>query len=511
MFISGKVYDSGMREMEPKRFMLQLGRSFETLARVHGTFCGVLVRNNKAWLFTDRMNTSKLYYCIYNRSLAVSDRMDTIVNMTGIRPEADMSAWADMLMQYNILGTKCFCKGIHTNRVGEIVEIDLRDFTSRLIGYDPLYGDEKEKRHTVKKAAKNLVCLLGDSLEALCRNTPKEIVLPLSGGLDSRMLAAIAKKRGVAYRSVCFESDLGLDEYKMAKQAADYLGIALDYFELPDDYYERYLDPVLERIEFSSPYHTWIYPFLADAVSSGNCGSQVYVYGVGGDNILRLNPAFKTGRDQTAAQFAEGLEYRVVHYGEFMREDFEEEITKTFRSDLQQEIDRSFHKPRFAIGYEFNTRLARNINLFLYMQSYHLHMFNPFYYTPLVDYVISLHEDTLCGDSLYAEMYNIVDPGLLEFPCTRKYTPGYGLRIKKMNSNVYGKLKEAILDPGFLGRGIIHEDKMEKYFDSLAEKNSVAQLNKLVPIYMLAKWLDQQKNAYGERAGLLQTAGRTGS
>ena len=103
-------------------------------------------------------------------------------------------------------------------------------------------------------------------LEGLSKNFASlkgEVLLPLSGGLDSRLLACLLSKDNVPYNAITFGPKESTEPY-VAKIVAKQLGITISHFELKNDYYKKYGDEVTWLTGgLSSPMHCHLYAVLS--------------------------------------------------------------------------------------------------------------------------------------------------------------------------------------------------------------------------------------------------------
>jgi len=98
-----------------------------------------------------------------------------------------------------------------------------------------------------------------------------EVLLPLSGGLDSRLLACLLSKNNIPYSSITFGPKESTEPY-IAKKVAKQLDIPIVHLELKNDYYRTYGDAVTWLTGgLSSPMHCHLYAVLsANQVYSDN-------------------------------------------------------------------------------------------------------------------------------------------------------------------------------------------------------------------------------------------------
>ena len=109
----------------------------------------------------------------------------------------------------------------------------------------------KEATDIIESIFNKLACLSG------------EVLLPLSGGLDSRLIACLLKKNNIPYNAITFGPKESTEPY-IAKIVAHKLDIPFCYLELKDEYYKKYGDEVIWLTGgLSSHMHCHLYAILA--------------------------------------------------------------------------------------------------------------------------------------------------------------------------------------------------------------------------------------------------------
>jgi len=105
------------------------------------------------------------------------------------------------------------------------------------------------------------------------------ILLPLSGGLDSRLLACLMKKNNVNFNSITFGTKESTEPY-IAQKIAKELSVDLKYLELKNSYYDGFGDEVTNLTGgLSNHRHCHMYACLTD----NNIKSDFIVHGFLGD------------------------------------------------------------------------------------------------------------------------------------------------------------------------------------------------------------------------------------
>ncbi|MEV4353872.1 asparagine synthetase B family protein [Nonomuraea sp. NPDC004186] len=112
----------------------------------------------------------------------------------------------------------------------------------------------------------------------------RKLLVPVSGGYDSRLLASVAKARGMDVESWTTSPDDGTDtDIAFARSITRELGIAhrvitQDAADYPDDVVE-----VARRLEYLTPHHAWYAPFAKEVHKAG----RVLVDGLAGGPLLK--------------------------------------------------------------------------------------------------------------------------------------------------------------------------------------------------------------------------------
>ncbi|MER6002318.1 asparagine synthetase B family protein [Nonomuraea angiospora] len=112
----------------------------------------------------------------------------------------------------------------------------------------------------------------------------RKLLVPVSGGYDSRLLAGVAKARGMDVESWTTSPDDGTDtDIAFARSITRELGIphrviTQDAADYPDDVVE-----VARRLEYLTPHHAWYAPFAKEVHKAG----RILVDGLAGGPLLK--------------------------------------------------------------------------------------------------------------------------------------------------------------------------------------------------------------------------------
>ncbi|MFK4307405.1 asparagine synthetase B (glutamine-hydrolyzing) [Bacillus sp. RC242] len=181
-----------------------------------------------------------------------------------IKIEMDRIAFIEECIIDVPLRSRTLYKEIKKCIAGQSIEFNLKTMKkqSKVI-WNPKFntkGLEANESTYLKDAKDILSSLLDGYQEELFSN--EEVLIPLSGGYDSRLLASLAKQKGVNFNSLVFGPKES-NEINVANKIAEELNISLKHTELLDSYYLEYGKDVVEMTGgLSSPMHTHLYAVL---------------------------------------------------------------------------------------------------------------------------------------------------------------------------------------------------------------------------------------------------------
>lgn len=221
-------------------------RRLETL---DGHFSFILETKNKIYLVADRLRTMPLFYSIEHNCL-VSDSTDLFKEYYDARYNSVNRE--QFLSTGYVLGSDTMLDKVYQVQAGEIVCIEKNSLkVERLDYFLYRYGEAftlnglellEELESVYDSVFKSLV----EKLNGL------PVILPLSGGYDSRLIIHMLFKHG--YKNVtCFTyGDKNNWEVSISKSVANYYGYEWHFLEyLPTELFELYKNEVEKYFKFS--------------------------------------------------------------------------------------------------------------------------------------------------------------------------------------------------------------------------------------------------------------------
>lgn len=196
-------YISNCLEKVPPEYRISILK--DLIPRLNGCWALVYEADSDVLAAVDRLRSIPLFYAMENDKFFLSNNAKAVLkclNNTGL----DDICAAEFLLTGYITGKDTLYKGLCQIQPGEILEVNISKDASPEINthryYRFTFGNyfEADEQELEEELSKLLHRIFSRYVVALKGKTP---VIPLSGGLDSRLLAAMLKKCGVE-NVICF-------------------------------------------------------------------------------------------------------------------------------------------------------------------------------------------------------------------------------------------------------------------------------------------------------------------
>lgn len=201
-----------------------------------GNYAFCIATGDRVILGTDIVRSIPVLYAKTTTGIIVSDSMEWIRTVSGINT-LDVGCAEEFLVSGFVFGNGTLYAGIKGLQAGEIVELEKADTKSyRHFSFNP---DRYQNPELVpnEKTYDALNQLLLQSIRRMITSAKNvnRWVIPLSGGYDSRIIAAYLHHLGVM-NVVCFTyGRLGNEESAISKQVAEALGYDWHFVEYNHD------------------------------------------------------------------------------------------------------------------------------------------------------------------------------------------------------------------------------------------------------------------------------------
>jgi asparagine synthase (glutamine-hydrolysing) len=390
----------------------------QKLLTANGLFSVLIQKDKLLWMAVDRVRRFPLFYRIQNGNLYLGDEVDNLF-APGEQKEIDEEACLTFSGCSYVLGNKTLLKNIFQVQAGEWIKYDgIRISPS----FYHLYFAEKQNDISFDEAKiqlKKIFQNVGRRMAQLIGNRP--VILSLSGGLDSRMIAYLLKKTGKK-NVLCYTFGIkeGNPEWKRSKAVAERLGfdwLFVDYSTIDDlQFYKK--KPFIDY-----------YPYVAQCVSKfgvvqyfpanylinelGISTESIFFTGAGGDFFAgsHLRPYMQKYKSITT--IAQDLQY--IHC-DLVR--LQKTERKKIRNFIRQELENT--RPLFANveNWDLKERQAKYIlNGAKLWEYYGIKSLIPLCDNELMDFFVSLPFEYRLNQKLHrtvlAELFEEFD---INFP-----------------------------------------------------------------------------------------------
>jgi len=244
LFFHGEIYNcDDLREeiatgesLSTAQLMLALYEKYRNdfVYKLKGAFNIIIwdEKERKLTVINDRYGLRPIYYAQCNNQLCLASEVKAILNYDGIAKDIDHSAIASLLFFGFVMGNRTYFESIKTLPAASILVFKDNEITISKY-WDFNFSDRREdtSQNYYEERLGQLI------LQAVERHVKDglRITVPLSGGLDSRTIAASIDREYYPINTVTFGTK-DMDDVKIASSVSDTLGTNHNYIEiLPED------------------------------------------------------------------------------------------------------------------------------------------------------------------------------------------------------------------------------------------------------------------------------------
>jgi asparagine synthase (glutamine-hydrolysing) len=230
-------------------------------ADLEGFFAGVVRGDEGAFLVADRARSIPLYYDL--EGTVASDRGRVVRDALGAEP--DPITESEFLLTRYVTGPETIWKGVSATQPGEVVRIGGDGIERRTYWeYRPLGPTDDGSTATAVRSRARLEAALGTALDRLERVAgDRAVVVPLSGGYDSRLLASALVERDREVIGFTF-GRAGHPDVEMSREIAARLGIRWEHCEYDAALWRRWYRSDAGRRYERQAFGGDALPFLAE-------------------------------------------------------------------------------------------------------------------------------------------------------------------------------------------------------------------------------------------------------
>ncbi len=208
---------------------------------LNGSFAVVVNREGIKFAATDRLRSIPLFYTNTEEELFVSDDAETLLEVSRLSIVIDPVSVDEFLLSGFVIGSKTLIKKLLQVRAGEIL-MQQQDNSHKVIQYYRHLSDI-EPIESKDKEFDKLDLITEGWCDRLIRSVDdRQIVIPLSGGYDSRYIAAELVKRNKGNEIISYTyGTVSSPEVIRSKKVAEALGIRWYFVEYSSQKYQSFL------------------------------------------------------------------------------------------------------------------------------------------------------------------------------------------------------------------------------------------------------------------------------
>jgi len=474
--VTGTVFHEDFSVADDASLLEALSRSLTNLTSFHGDFAGVYLSRERAVLFSDRMCSRKLYYTVVKDTLCLATRMDVLAEKTR-QFDLRLEAAGTLLYEAALVTPISWYEDAHSLDIGETVSFDFNTCQLEHSRYDMYFMHDRSSGLALEENAAALADALENSVLDICNNIgPENLMMTLTAGFDSRLIATILKNHRISIPAYVVEIDQGYDEIALTQRINEFFRLPLHGIPQQNDYFKSSVEKCVSSMEYTMCEHVW----YAEALNYASSQNRVCMTGLIVSNLLHDHSAIG---GEFSSLFGEGTtEERIqrycgekkTHY-EYIASDFQQALYDAYEQEIEEKMLRYMHIEGGILDWYINARASRQILRLLDMSRPHFHSVQPICANTVLSLALSVPVSQL-GDEFYRAMYQRLDPEAWLLPssrCTDDRKSVRAIPISYCNADVLKFLAEPIRDGLLAQERIVDVDALDAYLDREAAKPDI--------------------------------------
>lgn len=401
--------------------MLQdyLKRGMDALAGCDGIYVAVAwdPRTETLAIANDRLGLEKLYLFQQDGLLLFASALKAIAVHPAVSPEIDPLALAQFLTTSHLLDERSLLRGVSVLPPATLLTVNRTGIAQRRY-WTPCF--EPNASLDLDRWAERLGEVLRQAVERSVGEGA--FVLPCSGGLDSRAIAAFLPARVLERGRACSFGHAHCYDVRYGRKVARAAGLSHETLAVPPDFFRSYLRdglamndgevsieslPMLRLLPFGAPGETLLTGFLGDVLSGGHIPEGMDDIGDHGQQLELLWKKRYQGMgfsDEALGRVLLPGIYREVKGATF----------ETMRRSIEQADAESFIDK--AVIVELRDRQARYIDYMVRSLSLKYDVHAPFAHAQVVDEWLRVPLAFRLGQKAYRRMLVRFAPHLARIP-----------------------------------------------------------------------------------------------
>jgi len=319
------------------------------------------------WLGSDRYGLKPFYYYHHRNEFAFSTDLQWLVQTSNRKFSVNYSVLSQFLCLRHPFGDETLFRSIRRLSQGELLCYSVQEDKLQTVPFFTYLSLRPVPGVTFKQVLAEAPARFTAALERQLNGASK-VVLPLSGGYDSRMIACGLHRLGVELLTYTTHKDYGSTTDTVAAAAvAALLGTTHHNIPLPISYFARFHQQKCRLVQFETSYHPWIVNLLSSMPEE----PLPCFDGLGGDACLgctEVTPRFWELWRKKQYKLFENiyLQWYKTGFESLVRPKYHREIIALARQEVVAEIDRIKGNPNGLIylGLRNFTRRAISLSTF---------------------------------------------------------------------------------------------------------------------------------------------------
>ena len=448
----GEVYNEDIENLDKYILTLYEEGRLDKLKDFNGSFAAAIYDNveEKLTLVNDRYGLIKLFYYYDEDRFCFAPKIRPLLKL-GVKKSLRKDAIIDFFLFGYLLGDKTFFKHIYQLPQASILEVSKSNM--KLTKYWDYEYDEEYDARPQEELIEELGALWQRAVKRRIKKD-EEIIIPLSGGLDSRAILAAALRCTSKDNIITFTfGEKGSFDFEIGRVVAEKAGVTNIPLGVEKENFEEQYNISMEDIEGmidATPY------FAIRGYKEMEKYGDILFTGTMIDVLLGrhiLSPIFSS--DMLKKEISSEEDYAKIKELIFKHQKLndEKEILQLFNPDflrnvnIQSSFDRTHPKfknvnnkkfPNYFAVWDYTNRWNKYI-YFAVLRDRTLFKYHTMLDPDLVDFTLKLPPELRLDENLYIQMLLKRYPELFKLPTTTNQ----GLRLDAGNVSLF--LNRAIL------------------------------------------------------------------
>jgi len=258
IYFKGFFYDAQNKKVEAKKAIdllstINTAQEFKkTCTSLNGMFTFVIIKDGHCYVTSDSTRVFPVFYKKNSHSFVLSDDINLLIPKEKIK--YDLAAEREFKSFGCCLGNKTLIKDVYQIQSSEYIIFNEHKILKKEFVFSSATAKYENKEYNYLK--KKIFSKFKNSFERLINSLDgRTVVLPLSGGFDSRLIASFLKH--YQYKNViCYTyGKKGNIDMKISKKVANKLNFKWHFVEYTDELIDGFLETSLFKSYCKSNFH----------------------------------------------------------------------------------------------------------------------------------------------------------------------------------------------------------------------------------------------------------------